>query len=84
MEASEKRINTPEGRLLNNALWEKEAYKNPKGQDAEPLYKIEMVFPWDAIEEMEALVVQVAIEEWGEGAEEDYYDKEAIISPTRS
>lgn len=76
-------IKTPEGRLINNSVWEKEAYKNEKGKEGVPQYKVEMAFDIDVIEELEAAVVAAAVEEWGEGAENDYWgDPDNKIDPT--
>ncbi len=67
-------IKTPEGRLINSALWEKETFKDEKGKEGKPLYSIEMAFDPDAINELEDAIVQAAVDEWGEGAEQDYDD----------
>ncbi len=72
-------IKTPEGRLINNSVWEKESYEG-KGT---PMYKVEMAFDPKAIEALEDAVVAVAIEEWGAGAEDKYWgDPDNDVEPT--
>ena len=68
------RLTTPIGRLVNGSLFEKDAYKDERGHEATPSYKIEMAFDEVDIEALENAVVEAAIAEWGAGAEQDYED----------
>lgn len=69
------RLMTPTGRLVNNSLFEKDIYKDEKGREADPSYKMEMVFDIDEeFEAFEAEIVAAAVDEWGAGAEDDYWE----------
>ncbi len=71
-----KRILTPVGRLINEALFEKDQFND----EAKPYYKIEMAFPWADVEGLEDELAAHAEGEWGAGASDDYF-AEKIISP---
>ena len=71
---------TPEGRLINNSLFEKDAFVDAKGRAATPAYKIEMAFEDESLSELEERVIEAAIAQWGDGAEKQYDDGE-IRSP---
>lgn len=74
-------VMTPEGRLVNGSLFEKDTYKDEKGREAIPSYKIEMAFDdGDAISDIEDVIVATAVETWGERAE-DMYENGDIRSP---
>ena len=79
-EKKNDRMMTPVGRLVNASLWVKDTYKDEKGREATPQYKIEMAFEPKDINDLEDAVVAAAIEEWGAGAEKDY-DNGTIRSP---
>lgn len=74
------RITTPVGRLVNGSLFEKDVFKDERGREATPSYKIEMAFDEADIEALENAVVEAATAEWGEGAEKSYEDGD-IRSP---
>lgn len=78
--AEKQRVTTPVGRLINNSLFEKDAYTDEKGREATPSYKIEMAFDEKDIVELENAIVAAAVAEWGKDAEKDY-DKGEIRSP---
>lgn len=67
-------IQTPVGRVINHSLWEKDAYKDERGREAKPQYKIELAFDPDDIEEFENKVVEAAEAKWGASAGKDYDD----------
>ena len=78
----DKKYLTPEGRLINHALFEKDVYENPQGGGkGKPRYKVEMAFDPDQLNDLEDRIVDMAIEKWGKDAEADYYDKGTIKSP---
>lgn len=67
------RLNTPVGRLINSALWEKDVYTTERGQEATPKYKVELAFDeTDEFAAFEDAVVAAAIDFFGDDAEEDY------------
>lgn len=74
------RLMTPVGRLVNSALWEKDSFTTERGAESVPRYKVEMAFEPEDMAEFEDAVVAVAVDEWGEQAEEDY-DQERLRSP---
>lgn len=74
------RIVTPVGRLINNALWEKDAYKDEKGREGKAQYKVEMAFTWEEIKELEDAMVAACVETWGDGAEDMYFEQGSIRS----
>jgi len=78
--AEAKKIVTPVGRIINGSLFTKEIYTNEKGQEGTPSYKLEMAFEPDALEDLEDAIVQCAIDEWGDDADDDY-DNGDIRSP---
>ncbi len=71
-----KTILTPVGRLINEALFEKDQFN----EEATANYKIEMAFPWADVEGLEDELAAAAEEKWGAGASDDYF-AEKIISP---
>lgn len=76
------RVTTAVGRLINSSFWDKEVYKDERGREGTPAYKMEMAFESeDDITELEDAIVAAAVEEWGEGAEAAYYDEGTIRSP---
>lgn len=76
-----QRAETAVGRLINHSLFEKDTYKNEKGREATPSYKIELAFDDEKdIIALENAVVAAAVAEWGEDAEKQYDDGE-IRSP---
>ena len=78
--AEVKRVITPVGRLVHSALFEKDSFKDEKGREAEPRYKVELAFEPDDVAELEEAVVAAAVAEWGTKAEADY-DEGRIRSP---
>lgn len=69
-------ILTPEGRLINENLFEKDKFN----EEAKPSYKIEMAFDPADLNDLEEKLAQAAVDKWGKGAYDDYYDN-IIISP---
>ena len=82
MAKSEKvRIQTAVGRLIHSALFEKDVYKNEKGQEGKPVYRVELAFDGDEdVKELEDAVVDAAVAEWGDKAADEYWDGK-IASP---
>src|SRR3990167_11284237 len=80
-EKEKLRVLTAVGRLINNSLFEKDAFVDDKGREAVPSYKVEIAFD-DAkdIVELENAIVAAAVAEWGKDAEKDY-DNGTIKSP---
>ena len=78
MADEKKRYTTPDGRLINNALFERDQFND----QAKPKYNVEMAFaPEDLAFEgtpeepsIEDGLIAAAIEFWGEGAEADYLE----------
>ena len=77
---SKERITLPEGRLINHALFEKDTFKDEKGREATPRYKIELALEVDSVKELEDAIVAAAVAEWGASAEKEY-DEGKIDSP---
>ena len=78
------RVMTVVGRLINSALWEKDAFTDDKGREADPRYKVEVAFDsGEDIAELEAAIRGVIVAEWGEGAEA-MYDNGEIRDPILS
>lgn len=73
-EKQKLRVMTAVGRLINNSLFERDVYKDPKGREGPPRYKIEMAFDEKDIVDLENAIVSVAVAEWGPGAEKEYDD----------
>ncbi len=69
-------ILTPEGRLINENLFEKDKFD----EKATPSYKIEMAFDPKDFADIEAALGRAAADKWGAGAEDDYFDGK-IIDP---
>ena len=65
-----KTILTPVGRLINEALFEKDQFN----EEATANYKIEMAFSWDDVNDLEDALQDHAEEKWGEGAGQDFLD----------
>lgn len=74
------RLMTPVGRLINNSLFEKDVYTDDRGREAEPSYKIEMVFGMDDLDEFEQQIAAAAEEFFGGDALDDYWEGR-IASP---
>lgn len=68
------KIMSPVGRLINGSLFEKDVYTDAKGREGTPAYKAEMAFDEGDVEELEDAAVEVAIEEWGDDAEDEFFD----------
>lgn len=78
------RVSTPVGRLINQSFFEKDVYVDEKGREADPSYKFELVVDEDeALVAFENEIVRAAVEEWGEGAEQEY-EEGKIKSPISS
>lgn len=74
-------IMTPEGRLINGSLFEKDVYKDDKGREATPSYKIEIAFDDnDDLADLEEAIIAAAVETWGDKAEA-MYDSGEISGP---
>lgn len=63
-----------EGRMVNGSLFEKDVYTDARGREATSSYKIELSCTEEQIAELEELVVNAAIDEWGDSAEKAYDD----------
>ncbi len=74
------RLMTPVGRLINSSLHETDVYTDARGREAVPSYKVELAFEPDDVVEFEAQLASAAVAEWGEGAEDEYWDGD-IRSP---
>jgi len=64
----------PEGRLINNSLFSKDTYKDAKGREATPSYKVEVAFAPDDLADLEARLAAASLAEWGAGADQEYFD----------
>ena len=71
----------PEGRLINESLFVKNAYTDPvTSKEGVPYYKVELTFDEDDLQEFEEKLVEAAVEKWGKNAEDEYYDGD-IVTP---
>lgn len=70
------RTNSPTGRVTNHSLFEKDVYKDEKGHEGKPEYKVELVVdPEDAeTKALDEMIADVVRDEWGEDAEKDYWE----------
>lgn len=74
---------TPVGRVINHSLFEKDVYKDAKGREADPSYKIELAIDTEEeLADLEDLITDACIAEWGASAEDDYWNGH-IKSPIR-
>ena len=73
-------IEMPVGRLIHHSFFTKDQYVDEKGKKSDPSYKSETAYDPDDIAELEELVIQCAVDEWGEEAVQQYNDGE-ITSP---
>ena len=66
----------PEGRLINENLFEKDAYKDPQtSKEGTAKYKVEIAFdPGDVTGEgtIEDSLIDAACDKWGDGAEDEF------------
>lgn len=78
------RVMTAEGRLINSSLFERDVYKDEKGRESKPEYRVELAFDSeDDIKELEDAIIDAAIAEWGDEAEGWYLDDGTIDSPIK-
>lgn len=73
-EKDDKTITLPEGRLINEALFERDIYKGPNGNEGEPKYKVELAFDPDDVEgedTVEDLLMDAIEEAFGASAVDD-------------
>lgn len=64
----------PEARLINHALFVKDAFKSERGEPGKPRYKVEVAFPKDdesLYDDIEERLLDFAVDQWGDGADED-------------
>lgn len=82
MAKSDEPINfeTPEGRLINGSLFERDVYTNEKGQEGDPMYKVEMAFDWDDIDIFYEKAMEAAVREWGDSATEVDEDGDTVLA----
>lgn len=71
-------IVTPEGRVINSSLFVKDQFNDK----ATPSYKLELAFDPDDSQELEVKLAAFAVDTWGAGAEDDYWNNK-IISPVK-
>lgn len=80
MATTKKEVKTfllPIGRLINEALFEKDVYTDARGKEGTPYYKLELAFePKDVEGEgtIEDALIDAAIAEWGDAAEDWFID----------
>lgn len=74
--AEKKVIVFPEGRLINQSLFQKDTFD----EKAVPSYKVEIAFDREALDAVEDALAEEAIAKWGAGADRDYFESR-IISP---
>lgn len=76
-------IVTPEGRLINHAIFERDIFTDSNGKEGKPKYNVELAFaPADVTGEaaegndptLEDHLFNYAEEKWGEGAGQDFLD----------
>ncbi len=75
-----KFFGTPEGRLINGALYERDIYTDAKGNEGAPKYNVEMAFQAEEVtgegdgteagKTLEDRLYEYADEKWGEGSGE--------------
>ena len=74
---------TPEGRLINNSLFERDIFKDSKGNEGKPRYNVEIAFEPDQVTgeaaegqplTLEDQLFNYAEEKWGEGAGQNFLD----------
>lgn len=78
-----KKIYLPEGRVINESLFEMSTFVNEQGQEGKPQYTVELAFDPDQVEgekTVEDDLIDAAVAKWGAGAEKDYLDSK-IYSP---
>lgn len=71
-EVHKRRLTLPQGRVINHSLFQRDIYKDERGNEADPTYKIELAFdPDDLLGEgkFEDKIIDVAIAEWGDTQE---------------
>lgn len=79
---------SPVGRIINQSVFEKDAFKDERGREGTPEYKCEIAFapaPEGAADDHPMIVfedaaIQAAVNEWGESAVDEYWDG-SITSP---
>lgn len=69
-----KHVTLPEGRLINHSMFEKSVYTDANGKEGTPYYTIELAFTEDQREELEDILIDAAIEEFGDKAEDEFLD----------
>lgn len=77
-----KVITSPQGRVINASLFERDTYTDPQGTVGLPSYKLEMVFAPDTVQgegsggvlTLEDELYNYADEKWGEGAGDDFLE----------
>ena len=83
---------TPEGRLINNSLFERDIFKDARGNEGKPRYNVELAFDPDQVQgeaeagkplTLEDQLFNYAEDKWGEGAGQDFLDGK-IRSPLLS
>jgi len=83
MSEESKVLPLPEGRLINEGLFEKEAFKADKsGMPGTPQYKVEIAFDPALVEgegTIEDHLYNAAIEEWGDTAGEEFVNGDIIL-----
>ena len=72
------RIVTLEGRVINSSLFVKDQFNDK----ATPSYKLELAFDPDDVQDLEVKLAAFAVDTWGAGAEDDYWNNK-ILSPVK-
>lgn len=65
-----ERIRLPEGRVINQSLFVRDQFN----ETASPTYKIELAFNPDDLRVIEEALAAAAVEKWGAGADNEYFD----------
>lgn len=75
-------VTSPEGRAINISVFERDIYKDERGREGDPMYKIEIAFEGegDEFEAFEQAAVDAAVLKWG-GKGGDMYDADNFKQP---
>lgn len=74
---------TPPGTLIVSHIWEKDAFKDERGRESTPAYKVIVAFEPDDLKDLWDLIYDLAVDEWGDPAADDI-DNDKIMVPIKS
>lgn len=64
----------PEGRVINENIFEKDTYVDVKGKEGTPSYKVELAYDDDASNTIDLALAALCVKKWGAGADDDYFN----------